>query len=35
MIFKLYTQKMISEPQTGIEPATFWLKIEDHSFILN
>ena len=23
-IFKLNTQKMISEPQTGIEPATFW-----------
>ena len=27
MIFKLRTQKMISEPQTGIEPATIQMRI--------
>ena len=26
-IVKLYTQKTISEPQKGIEPATFWWSV--------
>ena len=40
MIFKLDTQKMISERQTGIEPATFWpdhflgIELEDRSSTL-